>query len=172
MERNKICPHVAMEWWGRLPYWRFRAAEGLFLLVKWDPKVFSLNLRIKQNVLFGAGSLPPTWSDLSSWETVWTLSGISAVRSGVSLSKQPRPPEMYAKWCSGPLCNCFCDSLDEHFHGRWLGRRRPHEWPQKSSDIISCDFFLWGWVVKTQVYKTRQRSFNHGWYNSSECEWE
>jgi len=36
--------------------------------------------------------------------------------------------------------------LDPKFPGRWLGQRRPHEWPAKSRDLTPCDFFLWGWA--------------------------
>lgn len=46
------------------------------------------------------------------------------------------------------------DWLDEHFPGRWLGRRGPHEWPARSPDLTPCDFFLWGWA-KEEVYRTR-----------------
>jgi len=39
---------------------------------------------------------------------------------------------------------------------RWIGRKGPkdlalHSWPPRSPDMISCDFFLWGYV-KERVY--------------------
>ena len=34
--------------------------------------------------------------------------------------------------------------LDQHFSGRWLGRRRSHAWPPKSPYLTLIDFFLWG----------------------------
>ena len=34
--------------------------------------------------------------------------------------------------------------LDQHFSGRWLGRRRSHEWPPKSPYLTLIDFYLWG----------------------------
>ena len=44
--------------------------------------------------------------------------------------------------------------LNEHFPGRWLARRGPHEWPARSPDLTPCDFFLWAWL-KEQVYSTK-----------------
>ena len=49
--------------------------------------------------------------------------------------------------------------LDEHFPGRWIGRRGPHAWPPRSPDLTPCDFFLWGWV-KTQVYSVQTTTLN------------
>ena len=34
--------------------------------------------------------------------------------------------------------------LDEHFPGRWLGRRGPHEWPPRSPDITPWAFIYGG----------------------------
>ena len=47
--------------------------------------------------------------------------------------------------------------LDEHFPGRWFGRRGPVEWPARSPDLTPLDFFLWG-VIKNSVYGNRPRS--------------
>ena len=47
--------------------------------------------------------------------------------------------------------------LDQHFSGRWLGRRGPHEWPPRSPDLTPCDFYLWGYT-KEEVYKTKPRT--------------
>ncbi|CAI9536326.1 unnamed protein product [Staurois parvus] len=47
--------------------------------------------------------------------------------------------------------------LKEHFPGRWLGRRGPHEWPATSPDLTPCDFFLWG-LLKEQVYSTKPKT--------------
>lgn len=44
--------------------------------------------------------------------------------------------------------------LDQHFPGRWIGRRGPLEWPPRSPDLAPCDFFLWGYL-KEQVYRPR-----------------
>ena len=44
--------------------------------------------------------------------------------------------------------------LNEHFPGRWLGRRGPHEWPARSPDLTPCNFFLWDWL-KEQVYSKK-----------------
>ena len=42
--------------------------------------------------------------------------------------------------------------LNEHFPGRWLDRRGPHEWPARSPDLTPCDFFLWGLVEGTSLF--------------------
>ena len=47
--------------------------------------------------------------------------------------------------------------VSEHFSGRWLGRRGPHEWPPRSPDLTPCDFYLWGYT-KEEVYKTKPRT--------------
>lgn len=44
--------------------------------------------------------------------------------------------------------------LDEHFPGRWIGRRGPVEWPPRSPDLNPLDFFLWG-HLKSRVYATK-----------------
>ena len=46
--------------------------------------------------------------------------------------------------------------LDQHFSGRWLGRRGPHEWPPRSPYLTPIDFYLWGYT-KEEVYKTKPR---------------
>ena len=46
--------------------------------------------------------------------------------------------------------------LDRKFPGRWLGRRGPHEWPARSPDLTSCEFFLWGWAK--EVYREKPRT--------------
>lgn len=51
----------------------------------------------------------------------------------------------------------FSVMVREHLHAlypnRWIGRGGPQEWPARSPDLNSLDFFLWG-HVKTLVYKT------------------
>ena len=32
--------------------------------------------------------------------------------------------------------------LNAQFYGKWMGRRGSHEWPARSLDLTSCDFFL------------------------------
>ena len=49
--------------------------------------------------------------------------------------------------------------LDNHFPGRWLGRRGPLEWPARSPDLTPCDFFLWGWV-KEEIYRRRPQTLS------------
>ena len=44
--------------------------------------------------------------------------------------------------------------LDQHFSGRWMGRRGPHEWPPRSPGLTPCDFYLQGYTNE-EVYKTK-----------------
>ena len=44
------------------------------------------------------------------------------------------------------------ERLDEKFPGRWIGRRGSFDWPARSSDLILCNFFLWGYL-KDVVFK-------------------
>lgn len=37
---------------------------------------------------------------------------------------------------------------------RWIGRRGPIEWPARSPDLTTLDFFLWGYL-KSKVYDTK-----------------
>lgn len=41
--------------------------------------------------------------------------------------------------------------LDRNFNGRWIGRGGPVNWPARSPDLTSPDFFLWG-SLKAKVY--------------------
>lgn len=47
--------------------------------------------------------------------------------------------------------------LDEHYPGRWIGRRGAIEWPARSPDLTPMDFFLWGFV-KSKVFITQPQS--------------
>ena len=40
-----------------------------------------------------------------------------------------------------------------------MGRRGPYEWPSRSPNLTSCDFFLWGWL-KEQVYSTKRTTLD------------
>ncbi|EFN83658.1 hypothetical protein EAI_02637, partial [Harpegnathos saltator] len=44
--------------------------------------------------------------------------------------------------------------LIDTFLNRWIGRREEIEWPSKSLDLSSLDYFLWGYV-KNNVYATK-----------------
>lgn len=45
------------------------------------------------------------------------------------------------------------DLLDTLFPNKWLGRGGPKNWPARSPDLTSPDFFLWGYI-KNIVYAT------------------
>jgi hypothetical protein len=45
------------------------------------------------------------------------------------------------------------EHLDRAFHGRWIGRGGPVEWPARSPDLAPLDYFFWG-HVKSLVYET------------------
>ena len=42
--------------------------------------------------------------------------------------------------------------LDHHFSGRWIGRSGPVTWPDRSPNLTTLDFFLWG-CMKENVYE-------------------
>ena len=44
--------------------------------------------------------------------------------------------------------------LDEKFTLRWIGRRRPTEWPARSPDVTLCDVSLLGYL-RERVYRER-----------------
>ena len=50
--------------------------------------------------------------------------------------------------------------LDEQFPGKWIGRRGPVEWPQRSPDLTPLDFYLWG-HLKAIVYAVKIRDVQH-----------
>ena len=47
--------------------------------------------------------------------------------------------------------------LDRDYNGRWIGREGPVNWPARSPDLTSPDFFLWGYL-KNKVYETAPTS--------------
>ena len=47
--------------------------------------------------------------------------------------------------------------LREHFPERLISIRGDLEWPARSPDLSSCDFFLWGFL-KSRVYVNRPRT--------------
>lgn len=42
--------------------------------------------------------------------------------------------------------------LDAHYPGSWIGRGGPVNWPARSPDLTSMDYFVWG-SIKTKVYE-------------------
>jgi len=42
--------------------------------------------------------------------------------------------------------------LDRDYNGRWIDRGGPINWPARSPDLTSPDFFLWGYL-KDKVYQ-------------------
>ncbi|KYN17065.1 hypothetical protein ALC57_10664 [Trachymyrmex cornetzi] len=49
--------------------------------------------------------------------------------------------------------------LNEVFPKRWIGRRGYIEWPARSPDLNSLDYFLWGYL-KGKIYNTKPRNLN------------
>ncbi|XP_011864210.1 PREDICTED: uncharacterized protein LOC105560037 [Vollenhovia emeryi] len=45
--------------------------------------------------------------------------------------------------------------LNRNYPGRWIGRGGPQNWPARSPDLTSADFFLWG-KLKERVYMYQQ----------------
>lgn len=51
------------------------------------------------------------------------------------------------------------DFLDVSFPGTWIGRRGPQEWPPRSPDLSTLDFFFWGYL-KSKVYNNRPQNLD------------
>ena len=52
--------------------------------------------------------------------------------------------------------------LNDHFPGKWIGRNGPVEWPPRSLDLNTIDFYLWD-HVKSEVYCTPITSVDELW---------
>jgi len=50
-----------------------------------------------------------------------------------------------------------CRFRDEQLPNRWIGRRGPVEWPQRSPDLNPVYFVFWG-VVKGEVFSLMPRT--------------
>ena len=46
--------------------------------------------------------------------------------------------------------------LDETFPEKWIGRRRPIDWPGRSPDLTPMDFFSFGEYSKTKLIVENQ----------------
>ena len=49
------------------------------------------------------------------------------------------------------------EHLDETFPLKWIEQRGPIDWPARSTDMTSMDFFVWR-VLKDKVYSQKPRS--------------
>jgi len=47
--------------------------------------------------------------------------------------------------------------LNQMFPARVISRRANIEWPARSPDLNTCDFFLWGYL-KSKVYEKKPRT--------------
>jgi hypothetical protein len=54
--------------------------------------------------------------------------------------------------CPAHYSSIAREILDRNFNGCWIGRAGPVNWPARSPDLTSPDFFLWGYV-KDKVYQ-------------------
>ncbi|KAJ4448031.1 hypothetical protein ANN_10043 [Periplaneta americana] len=59
-----------------------------------------------------------------------------------------------AGWLPAHFSLVARDVANQLFHGRWIGRCGPVEWPAQSPDLNSLDFYLWG-RLKNIVYQDR-----------------
>lgn len=50
--------------------------------------------------------------------------------------------------------NSVRNFLNGSFRNRWIGRTGPVEWPPRSPDLTSPDFFLWGYI-KNLIFQKR-----------------
>ncbi|CAH1998188.1 unnamed protein product [Acanthoscelides obtectus] len=51
----------------------------------------------------------------------------------------------------------FCEDMNQRFPDRWIGRRGAIEWPPRSPDLSTLDFFMWG-HVKSKIFATQPTS--------------
>jgi len=61
--------------------------------------------------------------------------------------------------CPAHFSTAAREILDRDYNGRWIGRGGPINWPARSPDLTSPDFFLWGYLkgkVYEQVPTTRE----------------
>ncbi|KOC65291.1 hypothetical protein WH47_09870, partial [Habropoda laboriosa] len=56
--------------------------------------------------------------------------------------------------CPPHYSTCARTLLDRMFKGRWIGRRGTVEWPARSPDLTSLDFYLPG-KLKGMVYREK-----------------
>ncbi|KAJ4429937.1 hypothetical protein ANN_22141 [Periplaneta americana] len=52
--------------------------------------------------------------------------------------------------CPAYYAHTARDVLNNNYHGRWIGRAGPINWPARSPDLTSPDFFLWGYLKEIQ----------------------
>jgi len=60
----------------------------------------------------------------------------------------------------GATCHTATDTINllhTKFPGRVISRKGDVNWPPRSCDLTSLDYFLWGYV-KSQVYKNNPQS--------------
>ena len=71
--------------------------------------------------------------------------------------QQDRPPAHYA--------TSVRNWLDQTSPNGWIGSRGPIEWPTRSPDLTTPDFFLWG-VLKKKVFAHKPRTIDCLLYTS------
>ena len=56
--------------------------------------------------------------------------------------------------------SAFREYLSRELGNNWICKQRPIDWQEKSPDLTSLDFLLWGYV-KDKVYSERIESLDH-----------
>jgi hypothetical protein len=56
--------------------------------------------------------------------------------------------------------NIVTEFLDEIFPRRWIGRGGCQQWPPRSPDLTTLDFYFWGYVQQS-VYSVRIHNIQH-----------
>ncbi|KAK2702960.1 hypothetical protein QYM36_018485 [Artemia franciscana] len=79
--------------------------------------------------------------------------------STMLLANVPRSPVKTQDGAPPHFAICLCDYLNQNFPERWIGRRGPVEWPNRSPDLSPLDYFLWG-HLKSVVYQNRPRTLD------------
>ncbi|GFU94611.1 hypothetical protein TNCV_2984051 [Trichonephila clavipes] len=72
---------------------------------------------------------------------------------------------MSRSWCSNKTAQhvtvrAIIDLLKDTFGDRLISRLGPVNWPPRSCDLTSLDYFLWGYV-KSLVYADKPQTLDH-----------
>ncbi|KAG8300084.1 hypothetical protein J6590_085337 [Homalodisca vitripennis] len=72
---------------------------------------------------------------------------------------------LVTRWCTSTLWPECATILDNTFPRRWIGRRGAVEWPARSPDFNSLDYFFWG-HMKNLDYQTKPNVYSvmNKWY--------
>lgn len=111
------------------------------------------------NWLCGVGSLPHKWLALLSSEArcmVQSTLICSRTKSSKLFTNGNATGNLLFTQDVDPLHyhHDVTDSLNTHFRNKWISRGGPCRWPARSPYSTPSDFYLWGWAIDKEVFKT------------------